>query len=592
MRKLNHIKVTLLKCLLTSLFCIPALLQINAQDSGSENRGIRVSPESNEGIPIRSVIIILHRNEKSLITDSLETEAFYQAFDIRPGSAFKQLVTDMAINTIEKQADIKSADYEVFNSGPGSPVVIVIHVYFLSEGESKKIEAKKGMINTKSIKDFPVISETSYSKLAIVLNGGVGLFNENNGLFAKGPEFTQGNSIADDPAVKGVRFWGESYAELGLAGIWQLGSSNFYAYGSASGLLSARNTSDIYSNGTTIFFDAERMYAGVLGARLGKNKNINIDASFGRQSFQLNDGFLISKFSGSANAGDRGNVYLNSRTAFQKTAILRTQFGSLNIDGFFLEPEELFKDKQTNTNYAGGTLAYNDNKTIDAGISYITVPSGSSMYSTPQGKISKKGMYVINPKLWLEDIGGTGLFLKSEYAYQSNRNANMKSNAYYLGIGLQKSKWFLKPSLYYRYAFMQGDDSTSERYERFDPILTGGLGNWVQGINFRKVTGNGNIISHRVELKGYLSESFEVSLDYFHLSADTYSNLGGLPPITNLKEKDFGYEITFQSRYYINNNFLFLGIISYAKPGNAITKAFDEGVYSWTSYQAALFMFF
>ncbi len=592
MCRFNLIRVTLLKYVVSGLLCIPALLQTNAQENGFENPGIRVSPESNEGIPISSVVIILHRNGKSLLTDSLETDAFYQAFDIRPGSAFKQLVTDMAINTIEKQTDIKSAKYEVYNSGPGSPVVIVIHVYFLSEGESKKIETKKGMFNTKSLKDFPVITETSYSKLAIVLNGGVGLFNESNGLFAKGPEFTLGNPVADDPAVNGVRFWGESYAELGLAGIWQLGNSKFYAYGSASALLSARNTSDLYSHGATIFLDAERLYAGVLGARLGKSKNINIDASFGRQSFQLNDGFLISKFSGSANAGDRGNVYLNSRTAFQKTAILRTQFGSMSIDGFFLEPEELFKDKQSNTNYAGGTLAYNDNKTIDAGISYITVPSGSSEYSTPQGKIPKKGMYLINPKLWLEDIAGTGLFLKSEYAYQSNRNANMKTNAYYVGIGLKKSKWFLKPSIYYRYAFMQGDDSASERYERFDPVLTGGLGNWVQGINFRKIIGNGNIISHRVELKGYLSESFEVSLDYFLLSADTYSNLGGLPPITNLKAKDFGHEITIQSRYYISNNFLFLGIISYAKPGSAITKAFDDGVYSWTSYQAALFMYF
>lgn len=582
----------MLKCLLIFLFCAYTFSRLNAQTADIDIPGIKVSPEQSEGIPIKSVIIILHKNDKLLLTDSLETEAFYEAFDIRPGSAYRQLVLDLAISTIEKQKDIRSASYEVFSSGRGSPLIIVVHVYFLADGEKKSVDGKKGMFHTGSIKDFPVISETSYSKLMIVLNGGLGLFNDNNALFAKGPEFTKGNPIADDPAANGVRFWGESYAELGLAGIWQLGSSNFYAYGSASALLSARNTSDVYSKGSTVFLDAERMYAGLLAARLGKKKNINIDVSFGRQSFQLNDGFLISKYSGSANAGDRGNVYLNSRTAFEKTAVLRTQFGPLNVDGFFLEPEELIKDKQTNTSYAGGTLGYNDNKSLEAGITYITVPSGTFEYSTPQGKIPKKGMYLFNPKLWAEDIAGTGLFLKSEYAYQSNRNAKMKANAYYVGIGLEMNDWPLKPSLYYRYAYMQGDDSSSENYERFDPVLTGGLGNWVQGINFRKIIGSGNIISHRVELKGYLSESFEVSLDYFFLKADTYSNLGGLAPITNLKAKDFGHEITLQSNYYIGNNFLFLGVISYAIPGSAIADAFQDGVLNWTTYQAALFMFF
>ena len=588
---ISHIKPSLLKYFLILLSCINATLQVSAQDAGKDNPGVRVSPELSEGLPIRSVIIILHKNEKSVLTDSLETDAFYRAFDIRPGSAFRQLVMDLAINTIEKQPEVKTASYEVFNSEPGSPVIIVINVYFLAEGERKSIDGKKGMLHSRSLRDFPVITETSYSKLMIILNSGAGLFNESNALFAKGPEFTKGNPIADDPAVEGVRFWGESYIELGLAGIWQLGNSNFYAYGSASALVSGRNTTDIYSKGSTIFIDAERMYAGLLGARLGKKKNINIDASFGRQFFQLNDGFLISKYSGSANAGDRGNVYLNSRTAFQKTAVIRTQFGSFNLDGFFLEPEELFKDKQTNTNYAGGTFSYNDNNSIDAGISYITIPSGSSEYTTPAGKIPKKGMYIINPKLWLKDIAGTGLFVKSEYAFQSHRTADMRSNAYYVGAGLDMNKWFLKPSLYYRFAYMQGDDSATQRYERFDPILTGGLGNWVQGINFRKIIGSGNIISHRIELKGYLSESFEVSLDYFILRANTLSNLGGLAPISTLKAKDFGQEITLQSRYYINDKFLLLGIISYAKPGEAITKAFDGGIYNWTSYQAALFMF-
>jgi hypothetical protein len=425
-----------------------------------------------------------------------------------------------------------------------------------------------------------------------IMNGGVGLFNEINPFFSKGTEFTQGNGVANDPANKGIRFWGEAYVEPGLAAITRLGKSKWYGFGAATVLASGRNTSDIYSKGPAGYFDWERLYAGLLAVGLGKNKNTNIDASYGRQFFQLNDGFLISKFSGSANAGPRGSVYLNSRTAFQKAALAKVHTGDWMVQAFFLEPEELFKNKQSNTNYTGGGVAYNNNKHVDAGLYYIATTGGTAKYRTPQGSFDKMGMYIFNPKLWLKDIGGTGLFFKSEYAYQSHTNYDMRSNAWYAGVGLSKSKWKFKPSFYYRYAFMQGDDSLTARYEKFDPILTGGLGNWVQGINFRKVVGNGNIISHRVELKSNVSKSFEVSFDYFLLQAHTYSNIGALAPIAKLKGSTYGHEMTLASRYFLNSHFMLLTVFSHAIPGSAIKNAFSTEVYSWTSLQAAIFMFF
>lgn len=522
----------------------------------------------------------------------METEAFYQAFQLRPGSVFRQSFADYAIKRISEEGYIRNARYELFNSNYGSPLVMVVHVVYLKTGEHKTIAGKKGMMKTGAIRDFPLLLETDRLQLTLLFNGGAGLFNENNAFFSKGAEFTKGNPVADNPAGKGVRFWGEMYLEPGIAGITRMGNSKFYAYGAASVLISGRNTSDIYSNGPALFADFERLYAGVLVAGLGKNKQTNIDLSAGRQFFQLNDGFLIAKFSGSANAGERGSVYLNSRTAFEKTIIGRSQINNWHLQAFFLEPQELFKDKQSNTNYTGISVMYNNNKLIDAGFTYIYTTGGTTMYRTPQGNFAKKGMYVINPKLWLKDIASTGLFFRSEYAYQAHSSADMRSNAWYLGLGIKKNKWKYSPSLYYRYAYMQGDDSTSITYEKFDPILTGGLGNWVQGINFRKVVGNGNIISHRVELKANFSKSFEVSLDYFFLKAHTLSNLGALAPIAKLNSHTYGQELTLTTRYLLNSHFMLLGILSYAKPGDAIQKAFPDEVYPWTSVQAALFMFF
>jgi hypothetical protein len=85
-------------------------------------------------------------------------------------------------------------------------------------------------------------------------------------------------------------------------------------------------------------------------------------------------------------------------------------------------------------------------------------------------------------------------------AYSLNQNLLMRPKAvcahyaWYVGGGIQRNDIKFKPSLYYRYAFMQGDDPTTSTYERYDPLLSSGLGNWVQGINFRKVVGNGNLL--------------------------------------------------------------------------------------------------
>jgi hypothetical protein len=139
---------------------------------------------------------------------------------------------------------------------------------------------------------------------------------------------------------------------------------------------------------------------------------------------------------------------------------------------------------------------------------------------------------------------------------------------------------------------MKGDDSLTRRYERFDPMLTGGLGNWVQGIDFRKINGSGNIITHRVEAKANFSKSFEMSVDYFLLRANTLSNIGSLSPIAKLNDDSYGYEVTVTTRYFLSSHFMLLGVFSYADPGDAITKAFSTPVYPWTSIQGALFMFF
>jgi hypothetical protein len=242
------------------------------------------------------------------------------------------------------------------------------------------------------------------------------------------------------------------------------------------------------------------------------------------------------------------------------------------------------------SNYTGATVGYNDSSKYDFNLTVLQRTNGIGQYRLPDGEsIDKKGLWVINPKIWFSNLFDEGLFLKSEFAYETK--PGMRTHAWYIGGGIQRNDLKFKPSLYYRYAFMKGDDPNTETYERYDPLLSSGLGNWVQGINFRKVIGNGNIVSHRIELKGSLSDKWQVALDAFFLRADELNNLGGLAPISNLTDKNFGQEYTVNLRYFLNRHFLFQGVFSHATPQKAILNNLPDAK-SWQTIQFSLFMFY
>ncbi len=569
------------------LLCCFSMLFTYAQQTQKVNK------EFAKGNFINDVRIFLIENEQQTLASKEDLEGFYNAFFIKPGTTFNPLISDLAINRIKAQINVEDAHYEVFEAETGSgtinrPISVIVYVQLKTDSET--VLKEKGILTTNGIDDFPIIYESGQSQFKFFVNGGLGIYIDDNALFSKGEAFTQGNPIADNPAGKGTRFWLETFIEPGISGISKLGKSNVYAYGEISTLVSARNTNDIYSSGSTVYIAFERMYGGLLVAGLGKKKNITMKADYGRNFFQLNDGFLISKYSGSSNAGERGSVYSSSRTAFQKNGNIAIQWDKFRLSAHFVEPQELFRDKQQNTNYIIGTFNFNNNKNLDAGIYYIETTGGTANYAIPDRSIGKKGMYVINPKIWVTNIAETGLFFKSEYAYQSHHTEDMKSYAWYTGLGYSFKGLTTTPSIYYRYSFMKGDDNKTDTYERFDPILTGGLGNWVQGLNFRKVLGNGNITSQRIELTSWVTKSMSLSFDYFYLRANQLNNLGGLQPISTLKNKDLGHEGSLVLKGLLKDHITFLGVISYGIPGKGLDAAFLETLPNWLTVQAALFI--
>ncbi|MFM7394073.1 MAG: hypothetical protein ACKO22_06850 [Cyanobium sp.] len=78
-------------------------------------------------------------------------------------------------------------------------------------------------------------------------------------------------------------------------------------------MISGSLAPDIFRNDNRLYGAVEMLYAGLLYTDTQRPLQLNLSA--GRQNFQLNDGFLFSQFSGSANALERGATFLAPRTA-------------------------------------------------------------------------------------------------------------------------------------------------------------------------------------------------------------------------------------------------------------------------------------
>ncbi|MDT7827535.1 hypothetical protein RQM65_02505 [Pricia sp. S334] len=169
----------------------------------------RVNPQLARGSFINDVRIVLVQDSLQTPATQKELDNFYNACFIKPGTTFNPLITDLAISRITQQDNVKNAYYELYDAETGSgtvnrPLTIIIYIEMLVEGEAGLKE--KGMLASKNISDFPLLYETPQSQFKFLVNGGVGLYNDENALFGQGTAFTQGNPIADNPAGKGNRF--------------------------------------------------------------------------------------------------------------------------------------------------------------------------------------------------------------------------------------------------------------------------------------------------------------------------------------------------------------------------------------------------
>lgn len=560
------------------------------------NAGLRVPPNFAEDFPIQRVFIYLRNPTGDAEQDEVVRQQLANTFRIQAGGNFSPLFADQGLNEVRQLPFVASAEYRTYRSNLPGSVIVALLVTLQPDvsaeppeeplTEPPEVSQPSGLLVSGSFQDFPTLYQSDRTLVKFILNGGIGIFSDTNPWFGNADTF-----VAGPYQPTGTTTWGEAYLEPGLAGITQVGDAPLYLYGAGTYTLSTTVQPDIFRTDSRFFDDVEQLYGGLLVA--DPDSPLSFNVSGGRQTFQLNQGFLFSQFAGSANALDRAASFSNPRTAYEEAVLANLRWGNVRLQGFLLQPDEL-PVADSETQYLGTSLSFNNNQNLEAALTYVNVLQSDRVNVLPDGQtFTRGGLQVINPRLRLSSLFGVpGLWAESEYAYQFSSQRSTAAHGGYVWLGYTAEEVSWQPSISYRFAGFSGDNPDTNTYERFDPLQASGLTDWLQGINLGKVYNNSNSFSHRVTFKVRPSPQFEVSLDYYYRFADELNNLGGNPTLQTLESRQIGHEVLLIGRSYLSENFLLQGVGSVGFPGRAIRQAVDDDTSPWITLQLSLFMFF
>jgi hypothetical protein len=202
--------------------------------------------------------------------------------------------------------------------------------------------------------------------------------------------------------------------------------------------------------------------------------------------------------------------------------------------------------------------------------------------------LSRDGLEVFDARLrWSQPNGR--FFGSAELAFQRNDDFDMFGTALAGEIGYRFSERPWSPVLSYRYARFSGDDPNTARFERWDPLFSGGNGEqWVQGINHFKLFQDSNLATHRIQLRLRPSQKVELVPQFWIFTADSLTNLGGNPALSFLSTDVLGYEANLTAKWFVSPSVMLQGHVAATFPGDAAEAAVGGNLDPWWSAMAFL----
>ena len=555
--------------------------------------GTQVQPDVAEGTRIAQAQVRLDGTTGNPEQDRALAQRLQGLVGALRDVPMQRLVVDGVLQKVRRVEQVAEASYAVFQSVPAGRVVLVVTAVVTAAAGAPSAR-RDGVLVTGKAASLPVLYRDDQSLLKLILNGGVGAYATSNPFFGHADLFTRGNVAASHPAGPGSTAWAESYVEAGIGGVTRLADTPLYPYGAVTYLQTFSWGQDIYDSGFRHHGAFEQAYAGVVVDLPGESKGNALNVSAGRQIYQLRQGFLVSKIPGSTNLGRLAALWLGPRLAFDRTVVATLKYDAFSAEGIVLEPTE-FPGAETRTRLAGATVGYDDGEIVNAALTYLEAPRSLRSYLAPDGSVltTREGLRTISPSVWLTDLFGVqGLWFKGEFAWQTHERIDMSAYAFALWPGYRAESLPWKPGLSYRYTLFSGDDPATAKYERYDPLLSGGQNNYVPGMLLSSVLLNSNMRGHRVALTANPTEQVGLTLEYSTYRAIEYNNRGAIGPLQQLSSKDLAQELDLFCGIYASKNLYVQAVLAAAFPGAAIRDAVGGSTRNWYAAQLSLYLAF
>lgn len=327
-------------------------------------------------------------------------------------------------------------------------------------------------------------------------------------------------TYAPSAQYKPDRAWGELWIKPSVNTEFGI-SDEAKIYSGLSYVGSGNIGRDVFEQGNRGLYAIED---GYLGVRTGdREQSAEWDISYGKQQYKIGSGMLIAV--GAYNGFERGATTTFARRAWEEAGLIKWNKGPISIDGFYLNPNEL-PSSDTNTRLAGAKTEFSIAESQALGVAYMNVFDSTLPYVKAPVELVPNGREGLNTihsySRWnpIQDIA-PGFFFAGDYAYQWNDRIAMSSNAFSGEIGNQFQALRFAPKLSYTFRSFQGDDPSTARFEKFDPLFyEGSPVLWATGSNGSFSFVNSNVQSHKISLNLPVSERDTLSFYYWHVRAD------------------------------------------------------------------------
>jgi hypothetical protein len=531
-----------------------------------------------EGVPVDRVSVRLRASGGSSAQDEAALAAVRKLAAELEGEPFSAIATRRVVQRMEREAAVRRVEYRLLPQGANA-----LRLQFLVDAAPAE-DTDKGLpegVLTGALSDFPILYKDERSLFTAIVAGGLGAYSDGNAWFGNPELFLNPQGYLPGSRTS----WTEGSVELGGGFATQLGDSPVYAFGALTGMKTWTLGADIFRDDDRDFDAIEKAYAGLLYADPASRSFAKL--GIGRQTFTLNDGFLVNLVRGSVNAGDRGASYLGPRLTNEFSVLADGRFGPWGFHLFYIDPSEL-DGSDTETTFLGGNLRHRFNDDLSLDGTLMTIPSSETDSITADGSaVPRQGLNTAAAHVLWKNLGVDGVFLESELGHQWNPGHDVSAWAGYGTIGYIAREAAWTPSISYRYALFSGDDPETEAFERWDTLLSTGLGIWLQGISFGKIVSNSNLATHRIQFNVAPVETLNVTFDYHKLTLPQPDDTRANRVPGALGSADLGQEFTLSARWAINRNLYLQGVASYAVPGEALKDiGADE---NWSTLQLSLY---